>query len=81
LYSNEKQITADTPPCFLIHAEDDNTVPVQNSILFYDALVDNKVKAEMHLFEEGGHGFGMVNPKSKNLWFDWAANWLNENGF
>jgi acetyl esterase/lipase len=81
LYSSEKQITADTPPCFLIHAQDDNTVPVQNSILFYDALVNNKVKAEMHLFEEGGHGFGMVNPKSKNLWFDWAANWLNENGF
>ena len=81
LYSNEKQITADTPPCFLIHAEDDNTVPVQNSIMFYDGLVNNKVKAEMHLFEEGGHGFGMVNPKSKNLWFDWAANWLNENGF
>ena len=81
LYSNEKQITVDTPPCFLIHAEDDNTVPVQNSVMFYDGLVNNKVKAEMHLFEEGGHGFGMVNPKSKNLWFDWAANWLNENGF
>jgi acetyl esterase/lipase len=81
LYSNEKQVTTDTPPCFLIHAGDDNTVPVQNSILFYEALVNNKVKAEMHLFQEGGHGFGMVNPKSKNLWFDWAANWLNENGF
>ncbi|WP_426669075.1 alpha/beta hydrolase [Mucilaginibacter sp. McL0603] len=81
LYSNEKQITTDTPPCFLIHAEDDNTVPVQNSIMFYDGLVNNKVKAEMHLFEEGGHGFGMVNPKNKDHWFDWAANWLNENGF
>jgi acetyl esterase/lipase len=81
LYSNEKQITPDTPPCFLIHAEDDNTVPVQNALLFYDALVKNKVKAEMHIFEEGGHGFGMNNPKSKDKWFDWAANWLNENGF
>ncbi|MDB5142254.1 MAG: alpha/beta hydrolase [Mucilaginibacter sp.] len=81
LYSNEKQITPDTPPCFLIHAEDDNTVPVQNALLFYDALIKNKVKAEMHLFEEGGHGFGMNNPKSKDKWFDWAANWLNENGF
>jgi acetyl esterase/lipase len=81
LYSNEKQITPDTPPCFLIHAEDDNTVPVQNALLFYDALVKNKVKAEMHIFQEGGHGFGMNNPKSKDKWFDWAANWLNENGF
>jgi acetyl esterase/lipase len=81
LYSNEKQITPDTPPCFLIHAEDDGTVPVQNALLFYDALVKNRVKAEIHIFEEGGHGFGLNNPKSKNKWFDWAANWLNENGF
>jgi acetyl esterase/lipase len=81
LYSNEKQVTPDTPPCFLIHAEDDGTVPVQNALLFYDALIKNKVKAEMHLFEEGGHGFGLNNPKSKDKWFDWAANWLNESGF
>ena len=81
LYSNEKQITPDTPPCFLIHAEDDDTVPVQNALLFYDALVKNKVKAEIHIFEEGGHGFGMINSKNKGRWFDWAANWMNENGF
>lgn len=81
LYSNEKQVTTNTPPTFLIHAEDDDVVPVQNSLLFYDALLKNKVKAEMHLFQEGGHGFGLHNPKSKDKWFDWAANWLNENGF
>ena len=81
LYSNEKQVTANTPPTFLIHAEDDDVVPVQNSLLFYDALVKNKVKSEMHLFQAGSHGFGLNNPKSKDKWFDWAANWLNENGF
>ena len=81
LYSNEKQVTADTPPCFLVHAEDDGAVPVQNALLFYDALLKNKVKAEMHLFEEGGHGFGMNNSKNKDKWFDWAANWMKENGF
>jgi acetyl esterase/lipase len=81
LYSNEKQVTANTPPTFLVHAEDDDVVPVQNSLLFYDALLKNKVKAEMHLFQEGGHGFGLDNSKSKDKWFDWAANWLNENGF
>jgi acetyl esterase/lipase len=81
LYSNEKQITADTPPCLLIHAEDDDVVPVQNSLLFYDELVKNKVKAELHIFQSGGHGFGLINSKSKDHWFDWAANWLNENGF
>lgn len=81
LYSNEKQVTANTPPTFLIHAQDDNVVPVQNSLLFYDALLKNKVKAEMHLFQEGGHGFGMNNPKNKGKWFDWAVSWLEENSF
>jgi len=81
LYSNEKQITANTPPTFLVHAEDDKTVPVQNSLMFYDALLKNHVKAEMHLFQEGGHGFGLNNSKNKGKWFDWATNWLEENGF
>lgn len=81
LYSNEKQVTANTPPTFLVHAEDDTVVPVQNSLLFYDALLKNKVKAEMHLFQEGGHGFGMNNSKNKGKWFEWAASWLEENGF
>jgi len=65
----------------LIHAEDDSAVPVQNSLMFYDELVKNGVKAEMHLFQAGGHGFGLNNSKSKDKWFDWAANWLSENGF
>ncbi|HEV2480734.1 MAG TPA: alpha/beta hydrolase [Puia sp.] len=81
LYSNEKQVTPNTPPTFLVHAEDDNVVPVQNSLLFYEALLKNNVKAEMHLFQEGGHGFGMNNPKNRDKWFDWAIAWLEENGF
>ncbi|MFI5159996.1 MAG: alpha/beta hydrolase [Sphingobacteriales bacterium] len=81
LYSNEKQVTANTPPTFLVHAEDDDVVPVQNSLLFYDALVKNKVKAEIHIFQEGGHGFGLNNPKSVEHWFNWAADWLSANGF
>lgn len=81
LYSNEKQVTTNTPPTFLIHAEDDDVVPVQNSLMFYDALLNAKVKAEMHLFQAGGHGFGLNNSKSKNKWMDWAKNWLQENGF
>lgn len=81
LYSNEKQITADTPPTFLVHAGDDHSVPVQNSLMFYDELLRNKVKAEMHIFQAGGHGFGLNNPKSKDKWMDWCKNWLDENGF
>jgi acetyl esterase/lipase len=80
-YSNEKQVTANTPPTFLVHAEDDTVVPVQNSLMFYEALLSAKVKAEMHLFQAGGHGFGLNNSKSKNKWMDWAKNWLQENGF
>ncbi|CAN5511776.1 alpha/beta hydrolase [soil metagenome] len=81
LYCNEKQVTANTPPTFLIHAEDDNVVPVQNSLLMYEALLKANIKTEMHLFQAGGHGFGLNNPKSKAKWFDWATIWLNENGF
>ena len=81
LYSNEKQVTTNTPPTLLVQAGDDDVVPVQNSLLFYDALLAAKVKAEMHIFEAGGHGFGLNNPKSKDKWIDWAKNWLGENGF
>jgi acetyl esterase/lipase len=81
LYSNEKQITSNTPPTFLVHATDDDVVPVQNSVMFYDGLLANKVKAEMHIFESGGHGFGLDNPKSKDKWIDWAKNWMDANGW
>ncbi|RYU87942.1 alpha/beta hydrolase [Mucilaginibacter terrigena] len=81
LYSNEKQVTANTPPTFILHAEDDDTVPIENALIMYDALVKNKVKAEMHIFPEGGHGFGMFNPKSKGLWFEWLKTWMGDNGW
>jgi acetyl esterase/lipase len=81
LYSNEKQITANTPPAFLVHAGDDKVVPVQNSTQFYDALLKAKVKTEMHLFQAGGHGFGLKNPTSKARWFDWCRDWMDANGF
>jgi acetyl esterase/lipase len=80
-FSNDKQVTGNTPPTFLIHAADDDVVPVKNSLLFYNALLDVKVPGEMHIFQAGGHGFGLDNPKSKNKWFDWCRNWLDENGF
>jgi len=81
LYSNEKQITAETPPAFLVHAEDDNVVPVQNSLMFYDALLKNKVKAEMHIYTAGGHGFGLYNATTKDYWFDRLKEWMEANGW
>ena len=81
LYSNEKQVTPNTPPTFLVHAGDDNVVPVQNTLMFYEALLANKVKAEMHIYQAGGHGFGLNNKTTKDYWFDRCRNWLDENGF
>jgi len=81
LYSNEKQVTSNTPITFIVHAEDDDAVPVQNALMFYDALLKAKVKAEMHIFQSGGHGFGLNNSRSKEKWFDWCTSWLDWNGF
>ncbi len=61
LYSNELQVNANTPPTFLIHATDDQSVPVENSLLYYQALKKNKVPTEMHIYPAGGHGFGLAN--------------------
>lgn len=57
--SNERQITAQTPPTFLVHGNDDKGVPPENSIFFYLALRKAKVPAEMHIYENGRHGFGL----------------------
>lgn len=58
-FSNEMQVTPNTPPSFLVHARDDNLVSVQNSIVFNDALKAKGVKSEMHLSDTGGHGHGL----------------------
>jgi acetyl esterase/lipase len=59
LLSDEKQVTPQTPPTFLFTTTDDKTVPVMNSILFYEALVKNNVPAEIHIFQHGPHGSGL----------------------
>lgn len=76
-YSNELQVTATTPPVFLIHAGDDATVPVENSIRFYQACIKNKVPAELHLYPKGGHGFGMYNKTTDDNWMERLKNWLS----
>jgi len=58
--SNELQVTAKTPPAFLIHAGGDRGVPAENSVLFYLALRKHRVKAELHIYQQGGHGFGLA---------------------
>ncbi|TKK67715.1 alpha/beta hydrolase [Ilyomonas limi] len=80
-YSNEMQVTDSTPPAFLVHASDDDVVKVENSIAFYLALIHHHVPAEMHIYQNGGHGFGMHLPKNKDLWLDRCKNWMAANGW
>ncbi|ACU02508.1 MULTISPECIES: alpha/beta hydrolase [Pedobacter] len=80
-FSNDKYVNAETPPTFLIHANDDKTVPVQNSILFNQALVKANVKAEMHIYQAGGHGFGLNNKTTAEDWFKTLENWMRGNKF
>lgn len=76
LYSNELQVTAKTPPSFLVHAGDDGAVPVENSLRYYQACIKYKVPAEMHLYPKGGHGFGMYNKTTNDDWMERLKNWL-----
>ncbi|MDR1610622.1 MAG: alpha/beta hydrolase [Candidatus Symbiothrix sp.] len=57
-FSNEEQVTRDTPPTLLLHSDDDKTVPVDNALLFYNALRSNHVRASLHIFPIGEHGWG-----------------------
>ena len=77
-YSNELQVTKKTPPTFLVHAKDDKTVKYENSVSFYNALRKKKVTAEIHLYEKGGHGFGLNNSTSTERWSDWLKAWMKD---
>jgi len=80
-YSNELQVTDQTPPTFLVHAGDDDAVNPQNSILFYEALIQHKIPAELHIYQSGGHGFGMKQKNKNELWMERCKNWMAVNGW
>ena len=79
--SNEKQVTAQTPPTFLFHTNEDTGVPAENSVLFYLALRKAKVPAEIHVFERGPHGVGLA-PLDEVLsgWSGRLAAWFQTRG-
>jgi acetyl esterase/lipase len=58
-YSAELQVKHDTPPTFIVHADNDKGVPVENALLMYRALRQQKIPVELHVLSEGGHGFGL----------------------
>ncbi len=79
-YSNELQVTAETPPTLLIHAGDDGVVPVGNSVAFYQALHARSVPAELVVYPKGGHGFGLNNPTTPDSWIERCRDWLASRG-
>jgi acetyl esterase/lipase len=79
LFSNEQQVTAQTPPAFLIHAADDNVVDVDNSISYFEALRHNKVPAELHIYPKGNHGFVLNIPIED--WMSLCMKWMKSNGW
>src|SRR5215204_2341766 len=82
LYSNEQQVTKETPPTFLVHTMTDTAVPVENSLMFLSAVRKVGVPFEFHLYEQGPHGFGLAptNPILAS-WADRCADWLALHGF
>jgi acetyl esterase/lipase len=80
--SNELQVTPRTPPTFLIHTDEDATVPPENSILFYEALRRAKIPAEVHVFVKGSHGLGLgAKGTAFAEWPDLCAAWMREMRF
>lgn len=78
LLSNERQVTARTPPTFLFHTADDASVPVANSLLFFDALQKAGVPAALHVFEHGKHGVGLAaSDRSLSAWPRLCASWMD----
>lgn len=80
--SLETQVTKDTPPVFLVHTMEDRSVPLENSLLFYQALRRAGVAAELHVYEHGPHGFGVredLGPTS--AWVDRLLDWMRSHGW
>lgn len=79
LYSNELQVTDNTPPAFIVASSDDDVVPIENSLRYYAALVKHGVSTTMHLYPYAGHGWGFRdNFAYKPLWSAELAQWLRE---
>ncbi len=77
-YSNELNVNDQTPPAFIVHAKNDDAVPVENAYAYDKALKANKVASTLYLFEKGGHGFGMKNPTASEQWTTPLIAWLQK---
>jgi acetyl esterase/lipase len=81
-YSNEKQVDAATPATFIVHAFDDKSVIVENTIQYFLALRKNNVPSEIHLYQTGKHGFGMGRPGTTSQnWTKECEEWFKINNY
>ena len=81
-YSNELQISKETPPAFMVHSLDDDVVPVQNSINYALAMHKFKIPCELHIYQSGGHGYGLGRSKNtESSWPESCRKWLEARGF
>jgi acetyl esterase/lipase len=80
-FSPHLNVGSQTPPTMLVHAADDATVPVENSLFMYDALRKARVRSELHVFDSGGHGFGLRSVAGKDVaaWPTLVQNWATNN--
>lgn len=80
--SNETQVTKETPPTFIFHTGEDKGVPVENALVYFQALRQHGVPAEMHIYQKGPHGVGLApGDPVLNTWKERLADWLKVNGF
>lgn len=80
-FSGEKQISTKIPPTFLAHAIDDKGVVVENSLQYLLALKQNQIPAELHVYQNGGHGFGLGKVETSDTWTIQCEAWLRLNKF
>jgi acetyl esterase/lipase len=80
-YSPHLNVGAETPPTMLVHAADDTSVPVENSLMMYEGLRKARIRSELHLFDNGGHGFGLRAVAGRNVaaWPTLVHNWATNN--
>lgn len=80
-FSNEHLVKKTTPPTFLVHATDDRAVPVENSLVYFLALKEKDVPVELHIYEKGGHGFGMGTTGTNQNWPLSLRKWLQDRDY
>ncbi|WP_343796533.1 alpha/beta hydrolase [Gaetbulibacter jejuensis] len=80
-FSNELQVDEHTPMTFIVHATDDKSVPIENSLRYYMALKKHQVPAELHIYEKGGHGFGLGRKYTSQFWAFTCEKWLLSHTF